>query len=208
MIPKKLHFVWVGDESKCPHNCIQSWKDLNPDYEVKVWGNKELEKGWHNAHHMSQMWNRELNGVADIMRYEILYSEGGITLDADSVCVRPLEDWLLEPKEFACWENEHARPGLVAAGYLGSVPQSPFFGQIVNDIHNESTVIDKMAWETVGPMRVTNTWKKYNYPITIYPSHYFIPQHFAAPPYTGSGQVFAEQLWGSTKNSYDQIKNL
>jgi mannosyltransferase OCH1-like enzyme len=205
MIPKALHFVWVGDESLRPDKCIETWEKLNPSYTIKVWGNKELEQGWHNAHHMKDMWDRELNGVADMMRYEILYAHGGITLDADSVCVRPLEDWLLEPKEFACWENEHARPGLVAAGYLGSEPQSPFFGQIVNDIHNEPTVTDKMAWETVGPLRVTQTWKKYNYPITIYPSHYFIPEHFTGAKYTGSGHVFAEQLWGSTKNSYGNL---
>jgi mannosyltransferase OCH1-like enzyme len=204
-IPKKLHFVWVGDESKRPDKCIKSWIDLNPDYEVRVWGNDDLSIGWHNGHHMREMFGRELNGVADMMRYEILYTHGGITLDADSICVRPLEDWLLEPKEFACWENEHARPGLVAAGYLGSEPLSPFFGQVVNDIHNEPTVCDKMAWESVGPLRVTQTYKIHQYPLTIYPSHYFIPEHFSGIKYTGSGQVFAEQLWGSTKNIYGNI---
>lgn len=165
----------MGDESLCPNECIQSWRDLNPDYEVKVWGNKELSSTWHNAHHINEMLEKELNGVADMMRYEILYNHGGLTLDADSFCLKPLEDWLLEPSEFACWENEHARPGLIAAGYLGSVPKSPFFGQIIHDIHNEKTVVDKMAWETVGPLRVTNTFNTHQYPLTVYPSHYFIP---------------------------------
>ena len=56
------------------------------------------------------MYSRELNGVADIMRYEILFNEGGIALDADSLCLRPLEDWVLEPAAFAAWEHEHIRP--------------------------------------------------------------------------------------------------
>lgn len=205
MIPKKLHFVWVGDESKCPHNCINTWRELNPDYEVKIWGNKEYESEWINKAHMEQMWHRELNGVADMMRYEILFNEGGITLDADSICLKPLEDWLLEPNEFSCWENELVRPGLVAAGYLGSVPKAIFFGQIIEDIKSEPTVIDKMAWETVGPLRVTMAWRKLNYPLTIYPSHYFIPSHFSGIEYEGSGQVFATQLWGSTRKIYDHI---
>jgi mannosyltransferase OCH1-like enzyme len=206
VIPKKLHFVWVGDESKCPHNCIDTWKKLNPDYEVRIWGNKELQDiEWVNESHMEQMWDRELNGVADMMRYEILYNEGGITLDADSICLRPLEDWLLEPSEFSCWENELVRPGLVAAGYLGSVPKSTFFGQIIEDIKAEQTVIDKMAWETVGPLRVTMAWRTTGYPLTIYPSHYFIPSHFTGQEYEGHGQKFATQLWGSTRRIYDEL---
>jgi mannosyltransferase OCH1-like enzyme len=44
MIPKKLHFVWIGDESKRPDNCIQSWVKLNPDYEIIIWGNTELSE--------------------------------------------------------------------------------------------------------------------------------------------------------------------
>jgi len=102
MIPKKLHFVWVGDESKRPDNCIQSWAKLNPEYEIVIWGNTALaEYSWVNKKHMDAMYSRELNGVADLMRYEILFNEGGIALDADSLCLRPLEDWLLEPAAFA-----------------------------------------------------------------------------------------------------------
>lgn len=205
MIPKKLHFVWVGDESKRPDNCINTWREHHPDWEVKVWGNEEYQGEWVNKAHMEQMWPRELNGVADMMRYEILYNEGGITLDADSICLQTLPDWLLQPDEFACYENEFCRTGLVAAGYLGSVSRSLFFGQIIEDIKNEPTVIDKMAWETVGPLRVTKTFYELKYPLTVYPSHYFIPEHFSGQKYEGNGQVFATQLWGSTRRIYDHI---
>jgi mannosyltransferase OCH1-like enzyme len=206
VIPKKLHFVWVGDESKCPHNCINTWRQLNPEYEVRIWGNEDYETyPWQNKRHMEEMWSKELNGVADIMRYEILYNEGGITLDADSICLRPLEDWLLEPNEFACWENEIVRPGLVAAGYLGSVAKSPFFGQIIENLSQENTVVNNMAWKTVGPMRVTLSWQEMRYPLTIYPSHYFIPSHFSGAEYEGNGPIFATQLWGSTRRIYDQL---
>jgi mannosyltransferase OCH1-like enzyme len=209
MIPKKLHFIWVGDETKRPQNCIDTWKKLNPSYEIKIWGNKEqYGRKWINKRHMDEMWNVELNGVADLMRYEILHSEGGLYIDADSYCKRPLEDWLLEPNEFSCWENEVTRPGLIATTCLGSVPQSPFFAQIIQDISLEKTVIDKRAWLTVGPQRVTDTWRKTKYPITIYPSHFFIPRHFSGVSYQGSGQVFADHLWGSTKQSYDSLHKL
>ena len=75
MIPKKLHFIWVGDETKRPDNCVDTWRSRNPDYEIKIWGNASLvEHAWINAKHMRAMSSRELNGVADMMRWEILYN--------------------------------------------------------------------------------------------------------------------------------------
>ena len=77
MIPKLLHLIWVGDETKRPARCIQSWIDLHPDWTVKVWGNRELaERAWINTEHMRAMATREWNGVADMMRWEILFDEG------------------------------------------------------------------------------------------------------------------------------------
>ena len=62
------------------------------------------------------------------MRYEILFNEGGIALDADSLCLRPLEDWLLEPAAFAAWEHEHIRQGLITVGAMRAEPGNEFFG--------------------------------------------------------------------------------
>ncbi len=207
MIPKKLHITWVGDESKRPDNCIATWFKHNPGWTIKVWGNDDLrEYGWINSHHMREMAPRELNGVADMMRWEILYHEGGFVVDADSICVRPLDDWLLEHEAFACWENEFLRPGLVAAGYVASIPENPFFGQIIQDIKAEPSVIQAMAWQTVGPLRLTQSWQKYAYSgLSILPSHYFIPEHFAGQRYSGQGPVYAHQEWASTRRSYDEL---
>lgn len=207
MIPKILHIIWVGDESKRPDNCIATWVKHNPDWKVQIWGNEDLQTTeWVNARHMREMFTRELNGVADLMKWEILYYQGGFVVDADSICQRPLEDWLLEGEAFACWENEIDRPKLIAAGYVASVPENPFFGQIIQDINAEDSVIDDMAWKTVGPLRLTTAYYKYRYGnLTIWPSHFFIPQHFAGQSYEGGGRVFATQEWASTRRTYDTL---
>ncbi|MFN4264740.1 MAG: glycosyltransferase family 32 protein [Aquabacterium sp.] len=207
MIPKILHIIWVGDESKRPDNCIETWVKHNPDWTVQVWGNEDLQTTeWVNARHMREMAKRELNGVADLMKWEILYYQGGFVVDADSICQRPLEDWLLEGEAFACWENEIDRPKLIAAGYVASVPENPFFGQIIQDINAEESVTHDMAWKTVGPLRLTTAYYKYRYAnLTIWPSHLFIPQHFAGQSYDGGGRVFATQEWASTKGTYDTL---
>ncbi len=207
MIPKLIHFIWVGDQSKCPTNCMESWREHNPDWEFILWGNDELNSlQWHNKRHMMAMAERELNGVADMMRWEILHANGGILVDADSIALRPLDDHLLDCPAFACWENEIARPGLIAAGYVGAMPNDPFIKQIVKDIAAEPSVVHDMAWKTVGPQRLTDSYRKYGYSqMRIYPSHYFIPQHFTGLRYEGTDPIYAHQLWGSTRDSYDEI---
>lgn len=206
-IPKVLHLTWVGDDSRRPNNCIQTWIDQNPTWTVKVWGNEDLaQQEWVNARHIKEMWNRELNGVADLMRWEILYNEGGIVVDADSVCVRPLDDWILEADAIACWENEITRPRLIGCNMIGAVPQNPFIGQIIQDLHQLPTVIHDMAWKTVGPLCITQAYFKYRYTgLTILPSHFFIPDHFSGVHYQGSGIVYAKQEWASTHQSYDTL---
>jgi mannosyltransferase OCH1-like enzyme len=207
MIPKTLHFIWVGDETRRPDNCIATWVRHNPDWKVKIWGNAALsETGWLNADHMQKMYARELNGVADMMRWEILYKEGGVVVDADSICLRPLDDDLLACEAFACWESEMARPGLIAAGYFGCCAGNAFVRQIMLDIHKEPSVIHEMAWKTVGPQRLTDSYRRYQYhALRILPSHYFIPEHFSGLVYQGPGPVYAHQMWASTKQGYDDL---
>lgn len=207
MIPKCFHFIWVGDETRRPDNCIRTWQEAHPDWELRLWGNAELEgRNWINARHMAEMAPRELNGVADLMRWEILLEHGGLVFDTDSVCLRPLEDYLLDCEAFACWESEIARPGLIAAGYFGCTAGNAFVKQIVEDIAASPSVVGDMAWKTVEPQRLTDCYRKFAYtPLRIYPSHMFIPRHFTGVTYEGRDPVYAHQLWGSTLHSYENM---
>jgi mannosyltransferase OCH1-like enzyme len=207
VIPKIFHFIWIGDETKRPDNCIRTWRDAHPDWEFRIWGNHELKtRPWANFRHMEAMLPREFNGVADMMRWEILHEHGGVLFDADSVCVRPIDDELLDCPAFACWENEIVRPGLIAAGYFGCEPGNPFVRQIIEDIAASPSVIEDVAWKTVGAQRLTDCYREHAYsPLRIYPSHYFIPKHFSGQEYRGDGPVYAHQLWGSTLRNYDDI---
>ena len=204
-IPKIIHIVWIGDEKKRPDECIETWRLKNPDYEVKVWGNDTLSShSWHNGKHMQAMSRFELCGVADMMRYEILYNEGGIAVDADSKCLRGLEDWLLEPEAFAAWENELLRPGLIACGAIAGSPKNKFWGTCIKACMDKTTVTDERAWKTVGPRHLTEVYRKTKYPLTIYPSHFFYKTHHTGFVYETTGPCFADQFWGST-NGYENV---
>jgi mannosyltransferase OCH1-like enzyme len=202
MIPRILHFVWVGDESKTPHKTIDRWRDLNPSFEVKVWGNADLSSGWQLADNMRYFASKELCGVADCIRWEVLYRQGGIALDADLEASRAIPDWMLEPEVWACWESELLRPGLVSNGSVGARPRNPLIGQIISDLTKDKPM-GRRAWEFSGPVRLTMTWQEYQYrDLTIWPSQFFIPTHFAGLPYTGAGPVFGHQDWKSTRGKW------
>lgn len=98
-IPQKIHVIWVGDESKRPDQWISIWRDNHPTWEFRLWGNAELERqSWRSKKQIEIFRNSgHWEGVADLMRYEILFEHGGVYVDADSTSVRPLDSWLLAP---------------------------------------------------------------------------------------------------------------
>lgn len=200
MTPKMLHIVWIGDESKMPAKCVQSWADKNPDYELHVWGNGHLTNyPWHNQKQIDQMMDKQdYAGVADLMRYEILYRFGGIALDADSYCRRPLEDWILEAPAFSAWEQEHVRNNLIATTFMGGVKRHPFWKACIDRLHETDCSEPKLAWLITGPKLVTEVYFANVAPFTVYPSHFFIQHHHSGFVSKAQGHHFADHLWGSS----------
>lgn len=145
-------------------------------------------------------------GVADIMRYEILFNYGGFAVDADSVCIRPLEDWLFDSQICASWENEVTRPGLVANGYLAAEPKSALMAELIMRLSEKTNVLNDLPWKVTGPLFLTDTIQEIGYAnITYWPSHYFIPEHYSGHKYLGYGFRFANQLWGTTRNINNEL---
>jgi mannosyltransferase OCH1-like enzyme len=208
MIPKKLHFVWIGDESKRPDKFINTWRDKHPDWVVKVWGNKEFnEVAWVNIKHMKEFLPINICGAVDMMRYEILFKEGGIAIDADSVCMNKIDEHMLNCDAFAAWENEVVRPGLIANGTMGAVQHNPFIAKLILNIRKMKDVTREHPWKTVGPLFLTEMYRRFNYSkMEILPSYFFTPIHCSGLNYGGKGKVYAHQLWGST-TGIDQKMN-
>lgn len=220
-IPRTLHFVWVGNERERPDNCIATWREAHPDFEIRVWGNNEWENGdWRLRRHMQEMAESgQLYGVADLMRWEILERHGGFALDCDSVCLKRLPDWIFACDSFTCWENELECPGLLANGYVATKPGNPLVGHLIDKLAASPSVAWRpkrwyqrkrkrlSAWKTTGPLAWTNAFHETGYEsLTILPSHFFCPNHPSGHQYKGSGPVYCHQLFGSTAGSiYDDL---
>jgi mannosyltransferase OCH1-like enzyme len=201
-IPKIIHQIWIGDQSKRPVSLMKTWETMNPDWEYRLWTDDNLPELMCKNQFDKMVL---IHGKADILRYEILYQEGGFFIDADSECTQPLDDFLLENDSFACYENESVRGDLVANGYLATTKENDLMWVLMNEINKIPNINITDAWLVTGPKLLTNTIKKIDYTeLKVYPSHYFIPKHHTGLEYTGDGKVYAKQYWGSTFG-YDNI---
>ena len=201
MIPKIIHQIWLGDQSKRPDRFINTWREMNPTWEHKLWTEENMPQSWVKNNFDGCP---SLAGKADILRYQLLYTHGGFFIDADAECVRSLDDDLVDNEAFCCWENEFVRSGLMSNGYLASVPKNQFLWDMLNAIGQRQNMNypSLQTWEITGPLLLTSTVCRLRYNnMTIYPSHYFIPKHYSGLEYTGKGKIYAKQYWGTTPNS-------
>lgn len=212
MIPKIIHQLWIGD-NPAPLTFMNTWKEKNPDFEYIHWNEKEIENRKLRLECVDRIAEmEEINGKADIIRWEILYEYGGVFLDADSICIEQIDDILMSAEYFAGWEHEKLRPGLIATGTMGFPPKHPLIKEAIEWIKQNCVSVrktQKRAWITVGPgllTRIYNT-KKYK-KMTIFPSYSFLPIHCTGEEYKGHGKIYAYQEWGSTKQNYDIMNSI
>lgn len=195
MIPKLLHIAWVGEDGTAPDGCIDSWRTLNPDFDVRVWGNAELSAGpWRTRAQMKALLPRDLNAVMECLRYEALATHCGIAVDALTLAASPIPGWLLETDVFATWADELDEPGTLSTALLGARPGHPFFDRLVADIAATEGIDRDDPRSTVGAQRLTDTWRATRHPLTVYPSHYMATTYGDEPSYRGGGLVIAELL--------------
>lgn len=201
MIPKIIHQIWIGDQSRRPTRWLQSWREAHPDWVYHLWTEDNMPALRAQAAFDAMP---HLCGKADIARYEILYAMGGVYLDADSECVSPLTEDLLQNRAFAAHENEYWRPGLIGNSVFGCEPQVPFLAQLTDRIVAERRLAHCSAadvWQLTGPLPFTRTIGEggHSY-VRLYPSFWFYPEHCSGISYTGYvDRCYARQYWGSTK---------
>ena len=210
MIPKIIHQIWLGPKQP-PNQLIQTWKDKHPEskgWTHKLWTEKDLDSfNMVNIDYFNK--TESYPQKADIWRYEILYKHGGIFCDADSACINPFDNTFLNNDSFACFENETVRSILISNGYIGATKNNKLMAKLIDKINKLEYVDYKLPgkdpWIITGPWLFTNTVLQSFYPIKIYPSYYFIPEHFTGVKYYGNDKIYATQYWGNTLQKYDEI---
>ncbi len=187
MIPKKLHYVWLGGGEK-PEifpRCLESWRKFCPDYEIKEWGDEELRKAG-NRYALDAVDNRKFAFASDFLRLKALYEEGGFYCDTDLEILRPLDRFLGE--EFVCCNYKSHGKTILNTAFIGCAAQNPLIGDLLVSYTNKSFIDGRgeldlapntFEWMSVIEAKCHVSFEDAAFPLklgertTVYPSDYF-----------------------------------
>lgn len=107
MIPKIIHYVWLGDNPLPAklQEYVDGWHELMPDYEIKRWDLSCIELDDH-PFVKEAVKNRRWAFAADYIRTYALMTCGGIYMDTDVKVIKRFDPFLHLPY-FTSFENHY-----------------------------------------------------------------------------------------------------
>lgn len=133
-IPRLLHLVWVGKASQPDYlqQHITKWKELMPDWTVRVWTNEDLTTDEIEQDVLSRIHEADKGTQkADILKYYIVWKYGGIYVDADVTPVRSLEPIIYMSNLVICHHNEIVWD-YIAVGFFAASQHHPVLRKAVD----------------------------------------------------------------------------
>jgi len=98
-IPKRLWIYWHQGTTGAPlvvRRCIESWIRENPGWDVVVLDSKSLKQYIVPDLPADKLARMGLNKQANLFRLQLLAEYGGVWVDATTLCMRPLDEWIYE----------------------------------------------------------------------------------------------------------------
>ena len=120
MIPKKLHFIWLGKKEIPIHfnDFIIEWRQNYKDYDIIIWNDEMVERENLVPDELKKYYFSDFPEAfkADILRYIILNKYGGFYFDVDYQFLKKIPDHFLNFKFLGGIQNN----GEVAIGFFAS----------------------------------------------------------------------------------------
>lgn len=161
MIPKKIHYVWLGHGamSDTIKLCLNSWRELLPDYDILRWDETNYDIG-KAPRFVQEAYNAKKWAFAsDYIRLWALYNYGGIYLDTDTEVKKNLDIFLknkffIGTQVFCVDVNKMQREKVVnlSMGIIGSEAGHPYLKDCMDQIERSHIVRNNGTIDT----KVTN----------------------------------------------------
>lgn len=208
-IPKIIHYVWLGG-APLPReidDCVQSWCDLMPDYEVRRWDESSL--GEIDSEFVREaVVERKWAFASDVVRLYALYHHGGIYLDTDVKALKSF-DPLLHLNAFVGRESSMHIIGRDTVNFLttcciAAEKGNPFIERCLKyydgrhfvtssdrslpaelrlDMRLNSEVMCRLAQEIGYRASVLSNYEQNCGDITVFPGDFFDPDSITANSY-------------------------
>jgi mannosyltransferase OCH1-like enzyme len=151
-LPRIFHHIWLGSTPLPPDFAAfrETWREHHPEWALRLWTEEELPDG---------LSRRELYDLsrlpaerADVLRLEVLQRFGGIYVDVDLECRRPLDELLDRVEFFACYLSDPRAGSAVRIGngIVGATRGHPIVELALDQVRfSDDGSLDKAATGTV-----------------------------------------------------------
>ena len=203
-IPKKVHLIWIGGEPPDYFRLfLKTFHQYMPEFEVKIWGNKDLTKKnfpktiefirkakkLHGKQMIDPYGEKMLNfklepllyskwaQITDLMRLEIIYNHGGFYFDTTFEILKPMYGLLNKKNRFiGC--NEYSRfknADILSNSFFGATKKNIILKRLLTKTKlNKIDFYDIAVDFQTGPGYLRSGIKLSD-DYHIFPSTYFYP---------------------------------
>ena len=157
MIPKIIHYVWVGRAPKprCVMECINSWKKFCPDYVFQEWDDRCVDlipNRYLREAYIAKKWAF----VSDYLRLYALDRFGGIYLDTDILLTRKIDNFLRN--SFFIGYEYNRELVVPSTALIGAEKANPIIRGFLKEYENLKFIQDDGSCDTT-----TNVIRMQNY---------------------------------------------
>lgn len=194
-IPKVIHQVWVGDQTKRPQELMDSW--MFPTWEYQLWTEKEIDEfGLENRQLYDFFMKKKCyHGAADVVRVEVIERLGGVYIDADTECYQPIDEIMEGCTFWSVWSNKEGR---IANGVIAAIPEHPILVEYRKAM-GEATSVEP-PWSTIGGTLFTKMIFEHQDEYTkLMPTVTFYPYDSKGVRNTARHKNYARHYWNAAK---------
>lgn len=175
MIPKIIHYVWLGDSEK-PESVksnIANWRVKLPDYEFVEWNNDTISAVADKSVYVREACEEKAWAfVSDYIRLWALWTQGGIYLDTDVEVLQSF-DPLLHYESFVGKEASET----ICTAVIGAQKGCQWLQDSLIKYNDRHFILDGKLDKMPNSkylFQVINQYKS----VTILPEDFFSPIHF------------------------------
>jgi hypothetical protein len=228
--PKVVHFIWLGPKPFPPSSVsnVRSWIAKNPDWTFKFWTDRPREapcKGMQTivlkeypfpflerCYRASNNWGEK----SDILRFEILFQQGGVYVDHDASCLTSFEPYHQAYRFYCGLETPHppfvGRNITAGNGVIGSEPGHPVIQKVIELIDQRWDGLGEKYPDNDGFSRTQIVMERTYIALTdalrlsldttsttdiVFPASYFFPKKGLKPILS---KHFFANSWASSKS--------
>jgi hypothetical protein len=146
-IPRVIHQTWKTRDIPDRYQTFQeNCQELHPDFSFRVWSDQDnallIKTHYPEYEYVYYQLKRDIERV-DFIRYVYLYHYGGVYLDLDIDCVKPIDDLMVDRTIVLGSlgpDFEHNIPNAI----MMSVPGHPFWRFVISlitlNLHKQASV--------------------------------------------------------------------